>query len=247
MASPHMDSYVKDHLPAAADWPELIFDLPELCYPERMNAAARLIDDAVAEGHGRRTAIYSSAGNWTYDELLEATGRIANVLVNQTGLVPGNRVLLRCPNNPHLAAQWLGVLKAGGVAVATMPMLRTEELQKIIKKARISHAIVDQRLAEEMDVAAVECSELKHLLTCGDTGTLEVAMVSEHAAFEAVATAADDPALLAFTSGTTGEPKACIHFHRDIMAMADTFSRHILAPQADEIFAGTPPFAFTCL
>jgi 2-aminobenzoate-CoA ligase len=245
MTSAHVDSYVTDHLPDAADWPELIFDLPELRYPDQMNAAARLIDDTLAEGHGGRTAIYSAAGNWTYEDLNEAANRIANLLVNQTGLVPGNRVLLHCPNNPALAAQWLGVLKAGGVVVATMPLLRAGELKRIIGKARISHAIVDQRLANELRAAGEACPELVHLLTCGVEGTLEAAMGKESAEFETVATASDDPALLAFTSGTTGEPKACVHFHRDILVMADTFSRRILEPQQDEIFAGSPPFAFT--
>ena len=245
MASAHVDSYVRDHLPQPADWPELVFALPELQYPEQMNAAERLIDQAIAEGHGRRTAIYSSAGNWSYTELHQAANRVANVLVNQAGLVPGNRVLLHCPNNPALAAQWLGVLKAGGVVVVAMPMLRAGELETIIKKARISHAVVDQRLAGEIETADRACPELEHLLTCGDAGTLEAAMGDESAEFETVATASDDPALLAFTSGTTGEPKVCVHFHRDIMAMADTFSRHVLAPEEQEIFAGTPPFAFT--
>ena len=245
MGSAHVDSYVTDHLPDEADWPDLIFELPELQYPDQLNAAGRLIDDAIAEGHGRRTVIYCSAGNWSYEDLFKGANRVANVLVNSTGLVPGNRVLLRCPNNPALAAQWLGVLKAGGVVVTTMPMLRAGELQTIIKKARISHAVVDQRLGEAMDAAAGACPELEHLLTCGATGTLEAAMAGESAEFKTLSTASDDPALLAFTSGTTGEPKACVHFHRDIMAMADSFSRHILDPQQDEIFAGTPPFAFT--
>lgn len=245
MASAHVDSYVRDHLPDPADWPELIFELSELQYPDQMNAAERLIDQAIGEGHGRRIAIYSSAGNWSYAELYEAANRVANVLVNQTGLVPGNRVLLRCPNNPALAAQWLGVLKAGGVVVVTMPMLRAGELETIIKKAKISHAVVDQRLADEMNAAAGDCPQLKHLLTCGENGTLEAAMASEDASFETVATASDDPALLAFTSGTTGEPKACVHFHRDIMAMVDSFSRHIIKPQESEVFAGSPPLAFT--
>ena len=245
MPSAHVDSYVRDHLPDEADWPELVFELPELRYPDQLNAAERLIDQAIAEGHGRRIAIYSSAANWSYAALCEAANRVANALVNQAGLVPGNRVLLRCPNNPALAAQWLGVLKAGGVVVVTMPMLRAGELETIIKKAKISHAVVDQRLADEIKAAGQACPELEHLLTCGDTGTLEAAMGDESAEFETVATASDDPALLAFTSGTTGEPKVCVHFHRDILAMADTFSRHILDPQQDEIFAGTPPFAFT--
>lgn len=245
MASAHVDSYVRDHLPAAAEWPELVFDLPELCYPERLNAAERLIDDAIAEGCGGRTAIYSSAGNWSYQDLFEAANRVANVLVDQTGLVPGNRVLLRCANNPALAAQWLGVLKAGGVVVPTMPLLRAGELETIIKKAEISHAVVDRRLADEIETAGRACPQLEHLLTCGEAGTLEAAMGDASAEFGTVATASDDPALLAFTSGTTGEPKVCAHFHRDIMAMADTFSRHILEPGSDEIFAGSPPFAFT--
>lgn len=245
MASAHQDQFVIEHLPDRADWPELVFALPELQYPDHLNAAAALLDDALAEGCADAAAIHSSAGKTTYGELAAAANRIANVLVNQTGLVPGNRVLLHSPNNPALAAQWLGVLKAGGVAVATMPMLRAGELEKIIEKARISHALVDQRLEEEMKKAAAACPEVAHVVGCGEAGALEAAMSEESADFETVATAADDPALLAFTSGTTGDPKACVHFHRDIMAMVDCFSKHILKPGPDEVFAGTPPLAFT--
>lgn len=249
MATAPPDSFVKDHLPAPEDWPELLFELEELRYPDHLNAATELLDKAVEEGCGGKTAILSSGGNWTYAELLEKANRLANVLVDVAGLRPGNRVLLHAPNNPLLAASWLAVLKAGGVAVATMPMLRAVELKKVIKKAKISHAVVDARLEPELADAAKSCPELRHVLSFegsgGAAGELAGLMETASPFFTNVATRGEDAALLAFTSGTTGEPKACVHFHRDIMAMVDTFSRHILCPGPDDIFAGSPPLAFT--
>ncbi len=243
--SAHIDTFTADNLPNEKDLPEFLFDLPELQYPDKLNAAVELIDKAVAEGCGEKIAIYSNAKNWTYGEVLETSNRIANILVNNYNLVSGNRVLMRGPNNPMMAMIWLAVLKAGAVAVATMPLLRASELETIINKAKISHALCDIRLLEEMEIAAKNTTDLKHLVSFGDDSELADKLPQASANFTAVDTSKDDVALLAFTSGTTGDPKATMHFHRDVLAMADTFSKHTLKPNADDIFAGTPPIAFT--
>ncbi len=243
--SAHVDTFAGDNLPPRDQWPELRFDLPELHYPERLNAAVELLDKAIAEGHGARKAVIAADHEWTYDELNAWSNRIAHVLVEDQGLVPGNRVLLRAPNNAMLLACWFAVLKAGGVVVATMPLLRTKELLQIIEKAEISHAISDHRLLDELAAAQAEAPVLKHLTSYGAGGALDEAAAAKPADFQPVDTASEDVALLAFTSGTTGNPKACMHFHRDVLAMGDTFCRHIVQPQAGDVFCGTPPIAFT--
>lgn len=227
----HKDTFVIDNLPAEHEWPEIRFDLPEVQYPDRLNAARELL-----KASPDRVAILSDDKTWTYGEVDKTSNKIAHVLKDDMGLVPGNRVLLRAPNSPMMAMCWLAVIKAGGIAVATMPMLRAVELNKVIEKAKVSHALCDSRMVEELN--------LENMMTFHG-GELEEKLKDKPEDFEIVDTAATDPALLAFTSGTTGKPKACIHFHRDIMAMADTFSRFILKPEGDEIFAGTPPLSFT--
>lgn len=227
----HKDTFVIDNLPAKGEWPEFRFDLQGVNYPERLNAAKELL-----KINPDRVAIHSDEKTWTYGEVDKTSNQIAHVLVADMGLVPGNRVLLRAPNSPMMAMCWLAVIKAGGIAVATMPMLRAVELGKVIKKAKVSHALCDTRMVEELD--------FENIMTFHG-GELEEKLKAKPEDFEVVDTAATDPALLAFTSGTTGKPKACIHFHRDIMAMADTFSKFILKPEAHEVFAGTPPLSFT--
>jgi 2-aminobenzoate-CoA ligase len=240
----HVDTFTRDHLPPPEQWPLLKFELQELRYPPRLNCGVVLCDDAVREGHGASVALHSDAGTWTYAELLERANRIANVLVSELGLVPGNRVLLRAPNSPMLAAAWLAVMKAGGVAVTTMPLLRAKELRQIAVKARIEHALVDARLLHEVSATALETGRLGMTLTWGD-GALEAAMARQPATFANVDTASDDVALLAFTSGTTGDPKATMHFHRDVLAMADVVGRHLLETAPDDVYVGSPPFGFT--
>jgi 2-aminobenzoate-CoA ligase len=243
--SAHKDTFTADNLPNEADLPEFLFDLPELQYPDKLNAAVELIDKAVSEGYGDKIAIYANAKNWTYSEISLTSNQIANVLVNDYGLVSGNRVLIRGPNNPMMAMIWLAALKAGAVAVATMPLLRASELETVIDKAKISHALCDIRLLNELDNAAKTTSNLKHNISFGDGGELDEKLASASDKFKPVETSKDDVALLAFTSGTTGNPKATMHFHRDVLAMADTFCKHILKPSVDDVFAGTPPIAFT--
>jgi 2-aminobenzoate-CoA ligase len=235
----HVDTFVRDRLPPREQWPVLFFDLPQLQYPPLLNCASELLDRADASA----AAIRTEDGDWTYARLRATVDQLCRVLTEDLRLVPGNRVLLRGPNSPIMFASWLAVAKAGGVVVATMPMLRTRELQTIVDVAKVSLALCDPELVADLDAVRATGSPLQRIVTWG--GELEALMSSKQQSFAAVATAQDDPCLLAFTSGTTGKPKATIHFHRDVLAMADTFARSLLRPRADDVFAGTPPLAFT--
>lgn len=245
--SAHIDTFTRDSLPPPEQQPEFLFELPELRFPERLNCATPLLDRHVAEGRGGRLCIQAPGVRWTYADLQERANRIANLLVGELGLVPGNRVLLRAPNNPMLAACWFAVMKAGAVAVATMPLLRAKELKHVLAKARVSHALCDARLADELKCAAAECPELQHIRYFNDTTTtgLEAALATQSTKFCNVDTALTDTCLLAFTSGTTGQPKGTMHFHRDVMASCVCWPPHVLRPVADDVFMGTPPLAFT--
>lgn len=251
MPTAHLDTFAQAHLPPAEQWPELNFEGPELqalAAREQLNCAAELLDGAVARGWGERPCIRWDGGVWTYAEFLAQANRVAHVLVDEMGLVPGNRVLLRAPNTPMLAACWMGVVKAGGVAVPTMPLLRERELKVILDKAQISHALCEASLASALQTAA-QGSSLKHLLCFGgETGaedSLEAAMARQPATFRNLDTSATDTAFLAFTSGTTGVPKATMHFHRDVIAACLCWPRHTLRATADDVFIGSPPLAFT--
>ncbi|MDB4951765.1 MAG: AMP-dependent synthetase and ligase [Gemmatimonadetes bacterium] len=245
----HVDTFARDHLPPRAMWPAMDFStLPGLAYPPRLNCAAELLD-RMAEGNGgARTAVIFEGGRWTYRELLENANRIAHVLRDDLGLVPGGRVLLRGPNNAWMAACWFAVLKAGGIVVCTMPMLRRRELCYMVDKARIGLALTDARSAGEMDAAHAECPVLRRVVRFGDggaEGSLEALMAGKPAEFANVDTAADDVALIAFTSGTTGQAKGTMHFHRDVLAVCDAFPPHVLKATPDDVFCGSPPLAFT--
>jgi 2-aminobenzoate-CoA ligase len=242
-ATAHADTFAHDHLPPRELWPVIdLSGVPELAARPRINAAADLLDARVAAGDGDRTALVFPGGRWSYAELLEAANRIAGVLRDDLGLVPGNRVLLRGFNSPMMAAAWFGVLKAGGIVVATMPLLRAREIQTLVDRARVRFALCDARLMEEMQPAM---PALERTLVFGADGELERRMAMQPATFANVDTAAEDVALLAFTSGTTGQPKGALHFHRDLLACADTFSAHVLRPDRDDLFCGSPPLAFT--
>ena len=247
----HVDTFARDNLPPRALWPDMDYGaLPELAaYPDRMNAAVTLVDDRVAAGDGDRRSVLFGDLVWSYVDLKDKSDGIAAVLVEELGLVPGNRVLLRGFNNPMMAAAWLGIVKAGGVCVATMPMLRARELAFIIDKAQIALALCDHRLREELVQARTRTPLLGSILTFSTDGDgdadIDQAMAGKPAGFSAIDTAADDVALIAFTSGTTGTPKGTCHFHRDILAMCDTFSRHTVEQAPTDINTGSPPLAFT--
>lgn len=250
LPSAHVDTFTRDHLPPADTWPALEFTLPELQYPDRLNAAAVLIDDAVEQYGADRPALSTPDGVvWSYGELQTRSNQMAQVLTEDLGVVPGNRVLLRGPNNPWIVAAWLGVLKAGAVVVTTMPMLRSTEVATLIGLTKPVVAISDHRFVDELAIAAGDdVTVLAYGSTTGnadDDGDLTSRCGRKSGEFTAVDTAADDVALLGPTSGTTGVPKVTMHFHRDILANADTFARYILQPTADDVFAGSPPLAFT--
>ena len=251
--SGHRDSFCADRLPPRELWPVRDWSLiPELAYPARLNCAAELLDRMVEQGSGDRCALRWPGGTWTYRELLETANRIAHVLVDDLGIVPGNRVLLRAPNNAMLAASWFGVLKAGGVAVCTMPLLRVREIQYVADKAAIAVALTDVRYAADCEAAFAtrrdgsrrSGARVVHL-GGGAPGSLEQLMQSKPATFANCDTAAEDIAIIAFTSGTTGEGKGTMHAHRDILSITDCFPRYVVRPTADDIFCGSPPLGFT--
>jgi 2-aminobenzoate-CoA ligase len=240
----HKDTFVRDRLPPPEAQPEFLFDLPELQYPERLNAAVELIDKADPDA----LAVINEAGSWTYADMRDLSDRVARLLTEEEDLVPGDRVLLRGPNCAMLFACWLGVLKAGGIVVATMPVLRAGEVATIVERARVHHAIVDDRCLGDFMKAADETGLIRSLLTYrgdGGGGGLERRLAETEPGFAPVATRGDDVALIAFTSGTTGTPKGCVHYHRDVLAPADSFARHVLRPEPGGRWACSAPIAFT--
>ncbi len=247
MATAHVDTFAADHLPPRDQWPEFLFDSPDLQFPDQLNCASELLDRWVAAGQGDRLCIQGQGVRWTYAELQAQANRIARVLVEDLGLVLGNRVLLRGANSPQLAACWFAVVKAGGIAVGSMPLLRAKELTQIVVKAQVSHALCDARLAEELALARPGCPTLTQVLhfNSPDAGGLETRAAAKPSSFDNVKTAQDDTCIIAFTSGTTGQPKGTMHFHRDVMAACACWPKHVLRPARDDVFIGSPPLAFT--
>jgi 2-aminobenzoate-CoA ligase len=247
-ASAHLDTFARDNLPPPEQQPDFLFTLPELDYPERMNCVVELLDRWITAGHGDRPCVISPAQSMTYAQLAENVNRIANALTRDLGMVPGHRVLLRGPNSPMMVASYLAVIKAGGVVVATMPLLRAKEIAYPVTKAMIRLALCDHRLAEEMEKARSMAPGLERVVYWGGgtPGSLE-ALIAKPGYEELVAcdTASDDVCLIAFTSGTTGEPKGTMHFHRDVLATCDSYGRYVLRAQASDRFIGSPPLAFT--
>jgi len=249
----HVDTFCAEMLPPRELWPVRDWSgIPELAYPDWMNCAAELLDTVIESGHGERTVFRFPGGTWTYQHLFEMSNRIANVLVDDFHLVAGNRVLLRGPNNPMMAACWFGIVKAGGVVVCTMPLLRERELRYIADKAEIKLALTDTRLAEECEGALVKRADgterQDHRVVHFNSDAhyaLEPRMRTKPVSFRNRRTASEDIALIAFTSGTTGEGKGTMHSHRDVMAITDCFPRYVLEPSPDDLFCGSPPLAFT--
>ncbi|HKA78444.1 MAG TPA: AMP-binding protein, partial [Xanthobacteraceae bacterium] len=246
--SAHVDTFARDSLPPRAQWPDFLFGLPELNYPDRMNCVVELLDRWIASGGGERPCLISPAEELTYAQLAERVNRIANVLTRELGIVPGNRVLLRGPNSPMMVAAYLAAIKAGGVVVATMPLLRAKEIAYPITKAKIHVALCDVRLADEMEKTRALAPELERIVYWGNGAPdgLEALMARPgYESFAACDTAADDVCLIGFTSGTTGEPKGTMHFHRDMLATCDSYGRHVLRAEPSDRFIGSPPLAFT--
>lgn len=246
-ASAHTDTFARDNLPPAENWPDLILD--GFDYPDRLNAAVELTDAMVAKGFGDHTALIGNGRRRTYKELADWTNRLARALVENLGVKPGNRVLIRSANNPAMVACWLAATKAGAVVVNTMPMLRAGELSKIVDKAEISHALCDTRLMDELTACAKTSGFLKSVVgfdgTSNHDAELDRLALEKPVQFAAVDTAQDDVALLGFTSGTTGSPKATMHFQRDLLIIADGYAREVLGVTPDDVFVGSPPLAFT--
>ncbi len=247
--SAHVDTFARDNLPPFDQWPELILDRPEFQYPERLNIAVELTDRNVAKGFGDRVALIGNGRRRTYKELTDWSNRLAHALVENYGVKPGNRVLIRSGNNPALVAAWLGATKAGAVVVNTMPLLRAGELGKIVDKAEITLALTDSRIADELVACAKDSRFLKQVVNFDGTSNhdaeLDRIALDKPVQFDAVPTGRDDVALLGFTSGTTGEPKATMHFHRDLLVVADGYAREVLNVTPDDVFVGSPPLAFT--
>ncbi len=252
--SAHVDTFARDSLPAQESWPTIEFTIDDVRYPRDLNAATALIDAAVAEHGPDRVCLRTPDGrSWSYGEVLAGANRIAHVLEQDLGLVPGNRVVLRGPNSPWMAMCWFGVLKAGGIAVSTMHVLRAAELAPVLEATEAQLALCDERFVDDLAAAAPGILPADRIVSfsaadgpggeaAGDLGRL---MADKPATHTDVETAADDVALFAPTSGTTGKPKITVHFHRDILVNADTFARHVLKPVPDDLFTGSPPLAFT--
>jgi len=247
--SAHVDTFARDNLPPFDQWPDLILERPEFQYPEQLNIAVELTDRLVERGCGDRVALIGNGRRRTYKELTDWSNRLAHALVENYGIEPGNRVLIRSGNNPALVAAWLAATKAGAVVVNTMPMLRAGELAKIIDKAEISLALTDSRIADELVVTAKNSRFLKQVVSFDGTSNhdaeLDRIALDKSVKFDAVKTSHDDVALLGFTSGTTGEPKATMHFHRDLLIIADGYAQEVLNVTPDDVFVGSPPLAFT--
>ena len=242
-----IDTFACENLPAIELWPEIDLTHSAYHYPDRFNCVTRFLDQWIEKGEGDRTALVTPTDRWTYEHLYQQVNRIAHVLVEDYALVPGNRVLLRSANNPMMLAAYLAVMRVGGIAVGTMPLLRSTELSDILNKARITHALCDWRLRDELEVCRDRAPDLTTIGYFHSTASdgLEALMDGKPTEYTAFDSAIDDVCLIAFTSGTTGQPKGTMHFHRDLLAICDGFNRMVLRPEPDDIFCGSPPLAFT--
>lgn len=247
--SAHVDTFARDNLPPFDQWPDILLDRNEFQYPERLNAGVELTDCMVERGFGDHVALIGNGRRRTYKELSDWSNRLAHALVENFDVKPGNRVLIRSGNNPALVAAWLAASKAGAVVVNTMPLLRARELGKIVDKAEIKLGLCDSRIADELVACAKDSRFLKQVVSFDGTSNhdaeLDRIALDKPVKFDAVDTGRDDVALLGFTSGTTGEPKGTMHFHRDLLIIADGYAREVLQVTPGDIFVGSPPLAFT--
>ena len=245
--SAHTDTFTRENLPPQDEWPDFL--LNGFDYPETLNVGFELTDKMVAQGFGDHTALIGNGRRRTYKELMDWTNRLAHVLVDDFGVKPGNRVLIRSANNPAMVACWLAATKAGAVVVNTMPMLRSSELCQIVELAQVTHALCDTRLLDEMEACAAASLSLTQVIgfdgTSNHDAQLDRLALEKPVKFESVPTSRDDVALLGFTSGTTGTPKATMHFHRDLIIIADGYAKEVLGVVPEDVFVGSPPLAFT--
>jgi len=243
----HVDTFARDNLPPFEEWPEILLDGYE--YPEYINAAVELTDRMVEQGFGDNVALIGNGRRRTYKELTDWTNRLAHALTEHYGVKPGNRVLIRSANNPAMVACWLAATKAGAVVVNTMPMLRAGELAQIVDKAKVTIALCDTRLMDELVTCAKESRFLQQVIgfdgTANHDAELDRIALDKPVRYDAARTGRDDVALLGFTSGTTGEPKATMHFHRDLLIIADGYAKEVLNVTPEDVFVGSPPLAFT--
>lgn len=245
--SAHADEFTRRNLPPPALWPQFTSGIE--AYPDRLNAAVELTDAMVEKGFGDRTALIGQGRARTYSELTLWSNQLANALQREYGVRPGERVMIRSANNPAMVACWLAVTKVGAVAVNTMPMLRAKELQQVIDKASVTLVLCDARLLDELrtcvDVSGQAVRVVAFDGTASQEEALDRAALAQPGVFNALATSQDDVALLGFTSGTTGQPKATMHFHRDLLAVCDSYAKEVLQVQSTDVFVGSPPLAFT--
>ena len=242
-----MDSFARDNLPPRELWPDLLLGGPDFTYPEHLNCVTELLDSWVDQGQGARPCLRLDDVQWTYADLADRVNRIAAVLTRRFGLTPGGRVMLRAPNTPMMVATYLAVIKAGGITIATMPLLRAKELAYMLGKARVQLAVCDHRLLADMHAAETLQPGLRAIIAMGGDGPddLTALMAEETGTFPAYPSRADDLCLIAFTSGTTGEPKGTMHFHRDMLAICDGYAKNVLRARPEDVFIGTAPLAFT--
>ncbi len=247
MSDDGIDSFARDNLPPPELWPDLLLGGADFSYPERLNCVSELLDRWVEAGEGARPCLRLDDVQWSYADLADRVNRIAAVLTGRFGLVPGGRVMLRAPNTPMMVATYLAVIKAGGITIATMPLLRAKELAYMLGKARVQLAVCDHRLLAELEAARGLQPGLRAIIPVGGEGEGDLCalMQTESGAFAAWDSRSDDLCLIAFTSGTTGEPKGTMHFHRDMLAICDGYARHVLRARPDDLFIGTAPLAFT--
>ncbi len=243
----HTDTFARDNLPPFDSWPDLLTE--KFDYPIHINIGYELTDAMVDKGFGDHTALIGNDRRRTYKELTDWTNRLARVLVEDHKIQPGNRILIRSANNPAMVACWLAASKVGAVVVNTMPLLRKAELDEIVDKAEVRLALCDTRMMDEIVSCAKQSKYLENVVgfdgTANHDAELDRAALNKSVLFPCVKTGRDDVALLGFTSGTTGEPKATMHFHRDLLIIADGYAREVLQVTPDDVFVGSPPLAFT--